>query len=153
MQLVRLTQGKFAKVDDDIMYIISQYKWHFHKTGYAMHTYDGGKKLRMHHVVLPMLPRHEVDHINGDTLDNRRENLRYTSRIQNSWNRGKQSNNTSGYKGVQWSPWCNKWAVRIVHNKKEVRVGYFEDVADAAEAYNQAAILYHGDYARLNVVP
>lgn len=97
-------------------------------------------------------PKIEVDHKNHNILDNRKENLRPCTRSQNQANQLKHKNNTSGYKGVCWSSNYNKWAVMINHNKERVHLGYFINKEDAARAYNEAAIKYHGEFALLNKI-
>ena len=92
-----------------------------------------------------------VDHANGNTLDNRRSNLRVCNHTNNMRNRKIDSeNNTSGYKGVSWSNCSKKWEVRIRYGGKKVHLGYFESPVIAALIYNLTAILRHGEFARLN---
>jgi len=78
-------------------------------------------------------PQHEIDHINGNSSDNRIENLRDCQHHQNLLNRPKQKNNTSGYKNVYWAKTMNKWMVRIKVNKIDHVKGYFDCVEDANE--------------------
>lgn len=109
-----------------------------------------GKKVLLHRYLLNVKDGQFVDHINGNGLDNRISNLRICSLSENQMNRKKQSNNTSGYKGVTWNKGKSKWAVRIQFNKKSKHIGYFDCVKEAAKAYNSAAIKYHKDFAILN---
>ena len=80
-------------------------------------------------------PSHEIDHINGVPTDNRISNLREATTKQNGENRGKQSNNTSGYKGVTWSNKSQKWQAQICHNGIRKYLGVFVDPKAAHEAY------------------
>lgn len=89
------------------------------------------------------------DHINGNGLDNRRENLRLATRSQNSINRGKQSNNKSGYKGVSWNKRDKRWTAQITINKHIINLGGFDTPEQAYEAYKEAAKQYHGTFANL----
>ena len=94
-------------------------------------------------------PQHEIDHINGDRLDNRFVNLRKATRWQNAVNQGQRKNNTSGYKGVTWHSQAKKWAARIMVNRKSIRLGLFDDPKEAYAAYCTAAIFYFGEFARV----
>lgn len=91
-----------------------------------------------------------VDHANGDTMDNRRSNLRIASHQQNMSNSQRRKTNTSGYKGVQLRCDGKKWLARIQVNKKTIHLGSFETREDAARAYDAAAIQHFGEFARLN---
>lgn len=88
----------------------------------------------------------EVDHINGDTLDNRRINLRIVTRAQNMWNRKLNKNNKSGYKGV--SKDGNLWRAAIQKNKQRITLGWFKTPKEAHEAYCKAAAELFGEFAR-----
>jgi hypothetical protein len=91
-----------------------------------------------------------VDHINGDRSDNRICNLRLATKAQNGMNRGKQSNNTSGMKGVSWAKNAGKWSAHIKINRKKIHLGLFNNIEHAAAAYDSAAISLHGEFARTN---
>jgi hypothetical protein len=93
----------------------------------------------------------KADHINGNPLDNRRENLRSATQQMNGINTGLCSTNTSGFKGV--SPEKGKWSAQIhVMNRKKF-LGYFDDKVEAAKAYNSAAKKHFGEFAWLNPIP
>jgi len=100
-----------------------------------------------------------VDHINGDTMDNRRSNLRICSKGENGRNRKIASkNNTSGFKGVSYrkkgpdmiNEWSRPWQAYINYNKKRHHLGMFATAEEAARAYDSKAIKLHGEFARLN---
>jgi hypothetical protein len=95
-----------------------------------------------------------VDHVNHDTLDNRRSNLRLCTRIENGRNRranvGPQS---SEYKGVQWVKADRRWKAQICVDKRPITVGSFGSEIEAAVAYNAAATRYFGEFALLNILP
>lgn len=87
----------------------------------------------------------EIDHVNGDGLNNKRSNLRLASRSENLSNRGKTIKNTSGYKGVMAS--SGKWMAQIKVHRCVIRLGVFESPEDAARVYDEAARKYHGEFA------
>ncbi len=92
-----------------------------------------------------------IDHINGDGRDNRIENLRPASYSQNSQNRRKISRRCgSQYKGVWLDKKTNKWRAQICFSGKKKHLGYYSDEAEAARAYDAAAVKYHGRFAKLN---
>jgi len=96
----------------------------------------------------------EVDHINGDRLDNRRANLRIVTKQQNRQNIGKQSHRemTSRYKGVVQHPKTLRWRAIVKTGGKQRHLGYFATEHEAALAYNTAARELFGEFARLNEV-
>jgi hypothetical protein len=94
----------------------------------------------------------QVDHINGDTLDNRKTNLRVCTRAQNCINKRKRSLTSSRYKGVSWHKRGKRWGVSCQVDKKPKWIGSFACEKEAALAYNAAAISLHGEFATLNVV-
>ena len=93
-----------------------------------------------------------VDHINGNSLDNRKANLRICTQSQNMINRIKQKNNKSGYIGVclYKGNSINKWRASIMQNKKQISIGYFDNKIDAAKARDTKALELYGEYATLN---
>ena len=90
-----------------------------------------------------------VDHINGNGLDNRKENLRFCTNGQNiAW--GKKRKGASKFKGVSWYTNRKIWVSKLKSNGVNYFLGYFEKENDAAKAYDIAAMKYHGEFARLN---
>lgn len=152
MKYLPLTQEKRAIIDEDDFELLSRYKWYAAKRGYGFYAqrHSERKLLQMHRVITNAPKGMDVDHINGNTLDNRKKNLRVVSRSQNEWNRTKQRNNTTGYKGVTFKE--GKYLARIRVFKKLHHLGYFKEKVDAANAYNLAAIKFHGEFALLNKV-
>lgn len=94
-----------------------------------------------------------VDHKNHDTLDNRRSsNLRMCSNAENLRNSVKKNNNKGKYKGVSFRNDKKKWQANITLNMKQTFLGYYNNETEAAKAYNEAALKYHGEFANLNII-
>lgn len=91
-----------------------------------------------------------VDHVDRDTANNLKENLREANKSINSWNTGKQVNNKSGYRGVSWSKVAGKWHSYINHKGKRIHIGFFDCVVEASEAYwkKREQILGKDNYLR-----
>jgi hypothetical protein len=112
------------------------------------------RKIRNVHVLVWVYhygpPNGLIDHINRNPLDNRIENLRIVTVSQNALNRPKQANNTSGFKNVSWHKYKKKWRVRVKVAKKELHIGYFDDIELAELVAQEARDKYHGRYAYLD---
>lgn len=143
---IPLTQGLVAQVDDEDYPLVVRHKWCAHKCDtktYAT-TAVSGRTVRMHQLILP--GDHEVDHIDGDGLNNRRSNLRPATRQQNQVNSGARSGK---YKGV--SNQRGRWRARIKINGVSHELGIFDNEEDAARAYDAAALEAWGTHAFLNL--
>jgi hypothetical protein len=151
---IPLTQGKYAIVDDDVYLWASQWRWHAdkgHSVYYAVRREAGTRKwIRLHREIMNAPDGVDVDHKDGDGLNNLRKNLRFCTNAQNQRNRGVQSNNTSGYKGVYWFKRSGKWKVQIEVAGKKIYLGLYTDLIEAAKAYDTAARKYHGRFAKTN---
>ena len=151
MKLILLTQGKSAQVDDEDFEWLSQWKWYYDE-GYAVRNSSGGhgrrSLIQMHRVICNPPDKKEVDHIDRCSINNQRSNLRVCTKTENAWNTGSQKNNTSGYKGVCWNK--GRWQASIRVNGSRIHLGRFDDVKEAANSYDSAAIKYHGEFARIN---
>jgi len=158
MKTIKLTQGKFAIVDDDMFEFLNQWKWYFDTHGYAARRQyiigkkGKSKKLYIHRVIMNNPKNMKVDHINGDKLDCRKENLRVCSHSLNLANRGKTIKNTSGFKGVGFRKDRNKWRAYIKVDYKYIHLGDFSNVSEAAIAYNKASEKYFGEFGYQNQV-
>jgi len=101
----------------------------------------------MHREVLKVKDNEMIDHINGNGLDNRKENLRLATRSQNMQNSKKRKKTSSKYKGVGWSKKTKKWRARIwTVSGKCIHIGYFVSELDAAKAYDEKAKELFGSY-------
>lgn len=154
MKRVPLTRGKFALVDDEDFEWLNQWKWYcepHRQTFYAVRRIrlSGNKRktIRMHRLILDAPEGVLVDHKHGNGLDNRRFEIRLATHSENGFNRGKTVNNSSGLKGAYWQKQINRWYSRITVNKKNIYLGTFSTAREASEAYKQAALKYHGDFA------
>lgn len=164
---IPLSQGKVALIDDEDRAIIEDHIWHAACPRKGVRTEDiyyaatnikkpDGKKtiLRMHRLLIDSPPGMEIDHINGDGLDNRRENLRVCTPSQNQGSRRLQSGCASEFKGVVRNKKAKKWQVGLQFQLDGIKhyryLGCFENEIDAATAYDKAARKHYGDYALLN---
>jgi hypothetical protein len=157
MREILLTQGRVALVDDADYEWLSQWKWmasRNKKTFYAVrkHHHSDGRidTVLMHRALLSAPAGSQVDHKDGDGLNNCRDNIRTCTLMQNSQNRQIQKNNRSGYKGIYMHKRTGRWYAKIVANRKIEYLGSFLTPEDAARAYDRAALAHFGEFARLN---
>lgn len=154
-----LGQGKFAIISPEDYPRVSKYKWWikqtFNKQYIKSYKRINGKQkfFTLHRFILNPKPNEEIDHINGDPFDNRRENLRICTTAQNVRNVPKRKDNRHQYKGTIFVKRLNRWRARIqIKGKRLSTPNTFKTEREAAIAFNEMAILYHGRFARLNVV-
>lgn len=159
MKKINLTQDKVTIVDDEDYVYLIQWKWFYHidkksgRTGYAYANDRVNNKpisLRMHRLIMQPPIDMEVDHINGNGIDNRKMNLRICSHKDNSRNLRTKKINKSGYRGVFYDNERCKWTAQIKINYKSTFIGRYNSKEDAAIAYDMAAIKHFGDYANTN---
>lgn len=150
MKAILLTQGFRALVSDKDYPRLRRFNWcvSIGSKGrpYAMRKW-GRTTVLMHCEILGVKG---VDHINNDPLDNRRSNLRVASQSQNMANQRKHKDNRSGYKGVTQYAHTRRWMARVKIKNKNLYLGCFSNPADAARAYDAAAIKHFGEFACLN---
>ena len=152
---ITLSNGGVVLFDDEDFELVNAYHWHVDNAGYARtNIWSGGRKSaapRMHRLILGDVDsKLHIDHINGNKLDNRKSNLRICTASENARNRGKQRNNTSGYKGVCYDKARQKWKAEIKANGVRRMLGRFNTAEDAHQAYVNAAKELHGDFANIN---
>jgi hypothetical protein len=119
--------------------------------GYVIIKIDG-QKYRAHRLAWFYMTGKwpsKIDHIDRNGFNNVWSNLRVATTSQNAANRTKNSRNKSGYKGVSWDKKRNRWAVQICINNKRIHLGRYIDLNEAIMAYQDAAIFYFGDFARV----
>jgi len=167
MKTIQLTQGQVAIVDDEDYEWLSQWKWTADWSSKTSsfrarrNVYRKSKKptvIRMARVILNLKTgdKRQVDHINHNTLDNRRCNLRICTNQQNARNRYKRKKNNRGHKvtsnfiGVCWSKQNKKWIAQITDRGKHFHLGSFNSEIEAAKAYDKKAIELSNEFANVN---
>lgn len=156
MTEIDLGNGNKTIIDDESVPLISGYLWRKKYNGYVG-AYERGRSrltakiVYIHRIILGITERSiSVDHINGDPLDNRKQNLRLATQTQNNANQRNQEGCSSKYKGVSFNKEKNKWNAYINCNHKRYRLGYFNSEFMAAITYDKMAKLLFGEYARCN---
>lgn len=153
---IPLSKGHHAVIDDDDYGTISKHKWYATSAGDGRKIYAyrktrtaNGKRtqIAMHREIVAPPDSVCIDHINGDSLDNRRCNLRIATPSQNQQNRGLQRNNKSGARGVFWCADLKKWRSSIQANNKRRHLGDFSNIEDAKAVRECAEYLLHGAFA------
>jgi len=162
MKEIPLTQGKVALVDDEDYERLSGYKWHAKR--YHRKSRDawcaardlprpyGGKQhtVRMHSDILPGAK--EIDHADGNGLNNQKANIRPATRSQNLHNQRKVSGTSSRFKGVYWVASRQRWkaGIRLPDSHRRLYLGMFSLEEDAAQEYDLAAVKIYGQFALTN---
>lgn len=156
MKLISLTQGQFAKVDDDDFETFGSLKWCAiwdldTKSFYVRRTVTVSPRKRtveyLHRVVMGNPKSMKVDHINHNTLDCQRANLRVCTTSQNAMNRaGSTRNSQTGVRGVSWDASRKRWYSRIEVGGKKIFLGRFTEIASASAAYAMANKKYFGEF-------
>lgn len=156
---IKLTKGFVAIIDDEDYERVSKINWQASKKSYDKHyargsTYKGNRKnnyFLLHRFILNAPKGKDVDHINGDTMDNRKENLRICTHQENCRNADRKKRKCS-YKGVRKVSGTNKYSAYIKIEEKQKYLGMFHTQEDAAAAYNMAALRYFKEFAKLNLI-
>lgn len=167
MKTVELSDGTAVLVDDEDFHVASQFSWHM--TG--VRTYNGytwqypgtnvrvdgkHKMLLLHRLLMGARfgDNRRLDHVNGNTRDAQKSNLRWCSHGQNISNQRNRTktNKSSRFHGVYFDRWKQRWKAQIRCEKRKVCLGNFTDEVQAARAYDMAAMKLHGSFASLNNV-
>jgi len=152
---IPLSQGKYALIDEEDLPLVEGHHWYAMRNRnsfYALRKVGPScarRKIWMHRVIVNAKEDSQVDHINGDGLDNRRANLRQCTNQENGWNRH-NTWGTSQYLGVSWDSSRKRWAATVTKSGKTKRIGLFDNEEDAAHARDVAAKELIGPFARLN---
>lgn len=164
---IRLTNSKrLALIDRDMLELVFKHtrKWHTDPRNTCVmgtsrllrnKANTKGKTVRVHQIVMNYFEGIlEIDHINGDPFDNRKENLRLVTSAENSRNQKCHSDKVgSKYKGITYNRYRNKYYVSICKDYKSYYGGLFADEKEAARKANELMIKLHGEHARLNIIP
>lgn len=144
MKKIKLTQGRYALVDDRDFEYINQFTWCF-DSGYAARKDSNDKKVYMHRVINKTLDGFITDHIDRNRLNNQQSNLRTVSSSENI--RNKKGWSSSGHKGVSWDKQTKKWRAKAGLNYKTIHLGRFHNLKDAIKAVkNWEEILWENEY-------
>lgn len=156
MKKIPLTQGKFAIVDDEDYAELSKHKWYALKVDKTWYAYRGARMpnnkmalVAMHRQILNAPKGSEVDHMNHNGLNNKRDNIQICSKGQNQANQNMRGG-TSVFKGVYWHKSREEWRAQIKHNRKNICLGSFSNEVDAAKAYDKKAKELFGEFALTN---
>lgn len=150
MKLIPLTQGLFAMVDDFDYKWLKKIKWYAKKSNNKFYAVNGSPKIYMHRLLLGLSQddKRMPDHIDRNSLNNQRSNLRIATHKQNCHNSPSRKDSLSLFKGVTWDKGKKRWKARIGSK----HLGHFKIETDAAAAYNNTAKELHGEFACLNTI-
>jgi hypothetical protein len=155
---IKLTQGKTALISYMDFIMLSSFHWTANKIGRKFYAKSSVKihgkwsTVYMHSLIMGKREGLEIDHINHDGLDNRRSNLRFVTRSQNSLNNRLRITSTSKYKGVSFDKRYGKWMARFYFKGIKHYLGLHSTAEKAAKAYNDCAKIVAGEFANLNVI-
>src|SRR3990167_923966 len=124
MAVIQTSKKEFIIVDDNLLNKVKKFRWYVNRLGYAA---NDAKPRKLMHRLIMSYPKENIDHINGNKLDNRLSNLRLCNQSQNNANSSKRKTNVSGYKGVCWNKKYEKWEATITKDYKHIFIGYFDD--------------------------
>ncbi len=150
MAQIKLNNGSSITVDDEDLELVSKYKWYInsHRQGKYISIVNN-QRVKIHRMILNVSdPMVKIDHKNGDTFDNRKENLRIATNSQNQANKPKVKG-TSRFKGVHKRK-CGGWHCQIAINRKKIYIGVFDDEVKAAISYDIKAKELSGEFAKTN---
>lgn len=144
MKKIKLTRNKYAIVDDDMFENLKRWNWSCDAKGYAVrhelkdeYLERNRKMIKMHRYIMKVSDKEQIDHINRNTLDNRKCNLRIADAHLNQRNAKLSSRNTSGYKGVYWDKKYQRWCARTLFYGKSFFGGGYVNKEDAISSYER----------------
>lgn len=145
---IELSRGLKTLIDDEDFERVSKHKWYSHdtKSGFYAATNIARKCVYLHTFLMCSPKGKEVDHINGNKLDNRKENLRLVTHQQNSFN---SESRKELPKGVCFDKQTGKYIAQIMYNGKNIKIGRFKTILEASQEYDKKAHILFGEYARL----
>ena len=156
MKKLKLTQNKFALLDEEDYFLASKYKWCAVKRGQTFYARrnlprNGGeaKKEYLHRFIMKPPQQKEVDHINGNGLDNRKVNLRICTREQNSRNKKQINKSNTGIKGISWCENRKRFFFSIGYKGKTIALGRYISIEEATKVIESERKKLHKEFARL----
>jgi hypothetical protein len=154
---IYLGEGEWTILDPVDYYRFGHFKWHVSGNNgkfYAVRTYKVDANTtsirRLHRDIMNAQPGVLIDHRNGNSFDNRQDNLRPATSTQNGYNKRKRKNASSQYIGVSYDKNYKQWVAQISYDGKLHWLGRFTNEIDAARAYDEASKKYHLEFKRLN---
>lgn len=152
---IPLTKGFEAVIDSSDIHLVENKSWRANVKNHTVYAISSDKRVGgsrptiiMHRVIANTPDGMDTDHVDGNGLNNKRSNLRNSTRSENLCNTSAKPNNSSGFKGVSWEKRYNRWRALIKKNGKSYHLGLYKTPEDAFMAYCKAAIVFHGDFAR-----
>ena len=152
--LIPLSKNAYTTIDEEDFKKVSNHRWYLHRSSnerypkYAT-THFKGKTVYMHRLIMDAPQGKWIDHIDGDGLNNKKENLRLSTPSQN----GANSKTFKRFKGVSYRKDRKKYRAYIMYpGKRYKHLGHFKEEKEAAKAYNKAAIQLFGEFALLNEI-
>lgn len=160
MKKISLGHNKYALVDNkdyENIWMISHRKWQLSGMGYPIRKYKNemtGKieSMYLHKLIMGNPKGFQVDHIDHNTLNNQKSNLRICTTQENRRNQRKLIKATSIFKGVHWNKKCKKWRASITVSSKPIHLGLFIKETEAAQAYNKKAVELFREFALVNKI-
>lgn len=151
MEKISLPHGLFALVDDDEFEELNKHRWCIQREKYPARMV-GRKIIYMHRLINNTPKGFVTDHIDGNPLNNTKSNLRTCTQSQNLMNTRLRCDNKYGFKGVYKNrPGRSKqWIACIQKNNKKIILGYFNTILEAKNAYDNASLVIHNEFARKN---
>lgn len=151
----RLMDGTVFMIDSDALNKIKNIKFYLgaKQKGCGQKYIIDSRGRYLHDYIFPHKNCYEIDHINLNTYDNRKANIRYCTHQQNQINQPLQKNNTSGVSGVSWYPPRGKFRARIKVSQQDIHLGYYKTLEEAVQARNVGMEYMFGEYGRYNDVP